>query len=314
VEADPKSVPGYDRMLRDYFPKHIQQTYPDDITGHMLADEIAMTVATTNTMADAGCALIPIMLESTGASVPAIVSALFKAQRLARTEESRATLEELRSTVDLEPLYSSWVKLVEGCRMVALYWLSARGRVPHENELDSMRAAVDEVFAKQNTTELTRNRQRILDLVRSGVPQAVAADVLKAQYLNIALMVWSESRRTNSALSEMIVRNVAVGRASGLLAVIDGLAGRPATGQWEPIALQILYIRYLQLLRSLVVRVEVEGRLGTVDELQPKLEAGPLRAVRAQVDALLSDEAEPSVATLLVLEERVAAAIARLGD
>ena len=95
---------------------------------------------------------------------------------------------------------------------------------------------------------------------------------------------------------------------------LEDLGNRPASGQWEPIALQILYVRYLQLLRSLVVRVEVNGACKSVEELQPVLEAGPLRSVRDQVRSLLQDEDEASVATLLVLEERVAAALARIAE
>ena len=73
MAGTPKSTPGYAQMLHEYFPKEIQKTYPEDITNHMLCDEIAMTVATTRVVADAGASFIPIMIETTGTTVVEIV-------------------------------------------------------------------------------------------------------------------------------------------------------------------------------------------------------------------------------------------------
>ena len=124
-------------------------------------------------------------------------------------------------------------------------------------------------------------------------------------------MVWWESKRTNTRISDMVVRNLAVGRASRLQGVVDHLAHRPASGQWDPIAFRILQYRYNQLLRTLVLEADTGDAIGSVDELEPRLRQGVVAAVRAQVDELLAGEEAPSVATLLVLEERLGAAIAR---
>ena len=313
LKGKPKRIEGYKAMLRTYFPKALQKEYADDIKGHMLANEIAMTCATTRVVADAGAAFVPIMIETTGATVEEIVTALFKAQKLARVSQVRSTLEELRATVALNTLNRAWVQVVEGARMVALYWLSARGRVPTDKELNSMVAAVDRVYELQSSSVQARNKDRLAELLKDQIPQKIATHVLKAEYLNLALMVWSESRRTDVDLKSTIVRNVAIGRASGLLQIIEELSHRAASGQWEPIALQILYIRYLQLLRSVVARVEITDSSKTVDELQPTLETGALKDVRRQVQDLLRGEEEaPSTATLLVLEERLASALTRM--
>ena len=65
------------------------------------------------------------------------------------------------------------------------------------------------------------------------------------------------------------------------------------------------------LLRTLVGKCPIAVDEATVDELEPKLADGVLADVRAQVDDML-EGGVPSVATLLVLEERVAAAVSRL--
>ena len=143
----------------------------------------------------------------------------------------------------------------------------------------------------------------------------IGAHILKAKYLNFAVMNWAEATRTKNDLASTIVLNVAVGRATGLLDIIEGLAGRPATGQWEPIALQILYIRYLQLLRRTPVHVELETKGKTVKEAQDLLEKGALKDMRSQVEDLLAGESEaPDTATLLVLEERLGNALNRMSS
>ena len=94
--------------------------------------------------------------------------------------------------------------------------------------------------------------------------------------------------------------------------VIDDLSHRPASGRWEPIGLHILHGRFSELLRELVGKVPVDVKGVSVDALEPQLAVGTLCDVRCQVDDLLAGEPSPSVATLLVLEERVAGAVARL--
>ncbi|MEM6929782.1 MAG: NAD-glutamate dehydrogenase domain-containing protein, partial [Myxococcota bacterium] len=102
-ESTPQ-LPGYRALLHSYFPSRIREQYPDDIDNHLLAASIATAVVVTRMVADAGAAFFPMVIESTGASVPMIAEAYLKAQRLARTEEMRGTLEELRNSVSLGAL------------------------------------------------------------------------------------------------------------------------------------------------------------------------------------------------------------------
>lgn len=313
MAGNPKDIPGYETLLLEYFPKAIQNDYPDDIRKHMLADEIAMTVATTQVIADGGAALVPIMIETTGASVPDIVTAFLKAQHLARMDEVRSTLEQLRTSVSLNTLSQSFVSIIEGARMASLYWLSARGRVPTDEEIASMLPAVDRYSELQATEAFRQTRARVANLLQDDIPERVADLIVMARFLNLAVMAWAVAKNTGDAQKDSIIKLQAIGRGSGLLPIIEDLAVRPAHGSWEPIALRILFVRFLQLLRQLMETVSIAEPVESVDQLQPLLESGVLKAVRDQVDDLLNAEDErPSPATLLVLEERVAAAMARL--
>src|SRR5690606_30523637 len=74
-KGDPRRLPNYDELLFSYFPKTSQERWPDAIRNHMLADEIATTVATTRIVADAGAAFIPMTIETTAATVTDIAVA-----------------------------------------------------------------------------------------------------------------------------------------------------------------------------------------------------------------------------------------------
>jgi glutamate dehydrogenase len=310
MAGDPKAIPGYERLLMDYFPERIVAEYGDDIRQHMLADEIAMTMATTRVIADGGAALVPIMIETTGAKVPEIVTAFLKAERLARMPEVRSTLEELRTSVSLTTLSEGFVRIVEGARMASLFWLSARGRVPTDEELEAMLPAVDRYSELQAAEDVQRSRSRVADLLADDIPERVADLIVKARTLNLALMAWAVAEKSGD-LRDSIIKLQSVGHGSHLLAIVEDLAVRPAHGSWEPIALRILYVRFLQLLRQVLDSVEFTGPVESVDQLTASLGQGVLTAVAEQVQDLMDEGERPSPATLLVLEERVAAALAR---
>jgi glutamate dehydrogenase len=313
MASNPKKVPGYHELLHTYFPVRIQESYADDIDNHMLADEIAMTVATSQMVADAGAAFFPMTIETTAATVFDIATAYLKAQQLAEAAKVRTTLEELRTSVSLDALYRAWVMVDAGAREVARYWLSSSGRIPTDDELTEMTAAAQHVYELQHTEVLRRNTDLAKTLADDDITADVALRILKAQYLNVALMVWAEAKRSDSPFTEMVVRHLAIARASRLEQLLQDLQSRPAGGRWDPIALRILHNRYHNLLRALVGRTPIRGPIDSVDTLEPMLAAGALRGVRAQVDAMLGQGDElPSVATLLVLEERLASAIARI--
>lgn len=312
LKADPKQIPGYDFLLTSYFPEVIQQRYPEDVMSHMLAQEIAVTMAITRVIADAGAAFFPLVLESTGSSVMQIITAYRRAAKISRHHEVRGVLEDLRSTVPLDALYRAWVEVDQGTREVALYWLSSSGTIPSDETIEEMRDTVDRIYDLQAGEVAAANRQKLETLRQEGLPEGVARLVLKAQYLNQGLTVYAEAKRTGLPFQEIGVRHLAIGRASRLQQVLDDLASRPATGRWDPLALRILHTRFHRLLRQAVGKCAVDSNGKTVDVLEPELATGRLADLRSQVDALLTHEHTPSVAALLVLEERVASAITRL--
>lgn len=309
-----RSLHGYDAFLRGYFPGEILERFEADVVGHQLADEIAMTVAITRIVGDAGAAFLPMAVETTGRSVFSVCDAMLRAQDLARAYEVRSTLEELRTSVSLQALYKAWVAVDRGCRDVVRFWLSAGQRPPTDAEIEAMLPAVDEVYALQADEVTRRDDAQVRAMVADDVPREVAMMVLKASYLNAALMVWSRAKHGDVSLRDTAILQIAAARASRLQEVIDRLRVWSATGQWEPIAVSILAQRFVKRLRELVRTLDGVTGAADVDTLEPVLAETVLADLRAQVDAIVPTDPDRrlDLAALLVLEERVSGAIARL--
>jgi glutamate dehydrogenase len=309
-----RQLTGYDNILMSYFPKALRERYANDIREHQLADQIAMTLVTTRIVGDAGASFVPLVVESTGRSVIEVAEAYLRSQRLARAYEARSTLEELRTSVSLDALYRAWVRVDAGCREVTAYWLGVGNRPPTDPELVSMSEAVDQVYALQ-AEEVARRQDELVRVMRADdIPSRVAQLVLKAAYLNIALIVWSNANKLNVSLAETVVRQLAAGRATRLQEVIDHLSTHPAHGEWSPIAMRIFVDRYSRILRETVRKLGASLPAESVDQLEPLLAQGPLRTLREQVDQLLPRGAPIDTAALVVLEERLRGAVDRLGS
>ena len=208
-----------------------------------------------------------------------------------------------------------WVQLaLDDTKNVAAFWLSTSGQIPSEDELQKLAPAIERVYDLQPQQVLATNRERLDELLRTEIPAEAASLILKAEYLVTALFVADGAETTGLPLSDVTIQHLAVARASRLGEIIEHLAGRPASGQWENIALNILVNRYLDLLRQLVVKTPFNTSITTVDELEPQLTQGFLCDVRHQVDQLIGSEDLPEISTLLVAEERIRSAIKRLQD
>ncbi len=314
TKGDPRLLPGFDQHLVRYFPERVRSLCVDDIRNHMLSREIGTTVIVTRLFADAGATFVPMAIEATGATPAEIATAYLRAQIVADAESVRPALEELRTSAALDATYRAWIEVDAGTRDLAMVWLSARGTIPPDDRIAEVREAVDQVYALQASEVAARNKAKLDALRAQGISDTVARTILKARYLNIGFTVWTEAVKSGESVAEVATRHLAIGRASRIQEVIDDLSHRPASGRWEPIGLRILHGRFSELLRELVSKctVKVDVRGATVDQIEPRLSSGLLSDVRAQVDDLLTGADSPSVATLLVLEERVASVVTRL--
>ena len=308
----PTDLHNYENLLVSYFPKLVQKKFPTLIREHMLANEIAISVAINDVMADAGVAFFPILMETTGRSVMDITNAFLKAQFLAQTPQVRTALEELRTSVSRSDLHRAWINIDAGVRRIAKFWLSALGQIPSDNQLVEMPTAIDTVVALQSPEVKAANKQMRKQLRNAEIPNKVINQITRAQYLGTAIMVWAESNRNDTPIEVVASTHLAAVSACRLDEVLDLLPTCPASGRWEPIGVHILENRFQNHLRAIVRATIGKGDQTNVRKFSKMLASGPLADVRAQVDAILDGDTPASIATLMVLEARVAGAVTRI--
>ena len=300
-----RSVFGHRDFLVNYFPKAIQQRYLPDVLGHQLADEIAMTVATTRVVGDAGASFVPMAVDFSGRGVVDVVDAYLRALDVARADDVRGSLEALGPASVLPVRYKRWIDLDFACRAVAAYWLGAGATVPSDDALPAITSLVDVVWSRLPEAD------RASGAPSDAMDPIAALRIRQSAQLATALLVLEQPASVRTHLDDAATLQLAAGRASRLQDIAAELRARPAHGEWEPIATQILANRLLRLLRDLVSALPRPPAGTLVEDLEPALAAGALAPVRAQIDAMLGQRGG-DLATLLVLEERIASAIAGL--
>ncbi len=289
IEQGPSGLPGYDAMLRTYFPASIQERYPDDLQRHMLANEIVATVATTRIVGMAGVTLFPSLLEASGRSVLDVATFWIHATDLAGLKALRGDLEAKVLGPALHARYEAFVAATDGIAEVVRTWL---GRGPAPTETTAMAAAVAALPARK------RDPADVETWIAAGLPAAVARRCAQLRNLDRALGVWEEAQRIRVPFAALLAHTEAVSAASGLGRVLDGLASAQPAGRWEPLAVGVLRARYEAALHELVRRIPAAAPLD-----------GPLGPVRACVDELGDDL---DVSALLVAQDRIATLAARI--
>jgi glutamate dehydrogenase len=311
MRGTPKALPGYATLLIHYFPTELRERYANDIRNHMLADEIAMTVATTRMVADGGAAWIPMTIETTGRPLHDIASAYLQAQTLAGVGDLREALEANRIGDALHASYRAWNRIDQSVREVATRWLTDGTAAPDATAAQAILEAAVLAASLQPADIAGRDRQLSEELRRLGLKDGQAERVVAAQYLPIAAAASQAAAHAGANLRSMTRRYLAVARATRLQEVLDELSRRSATGRWDPVALHILARRFQRLLLNFVGSTASADDAASVDDLANRFAAGPLAEARRQVTSLLAGEAQPPVAALIVLEERLSAVAAR---
>ena len=310
MAQDERLIPGFDSMVRGYFPDAIRQRMAADIDAHMLRKHIGMTVVTGQVCADAGAAWFPSVMELTGASAVQAAAAWIRAMSLVQAPELRQAIEGAVKSEDSR--YRAWICVTDAATHLVASWLAAGEPVPDAAELKGIRDVLDRLAHLRGTAHNERLQQRTTELMALGLPAELAGRLSALGELAVAREI--TRLRGDPPGAGAIVRYIAMGEASRLLPAVRALETRRTQDRWDPVAMGILRQRYLGLMRQLFAVVplaEDVERLG-IDRLAQRLArqgTGELAGLQELMDRVLG--ADPDLATLLVAEERVRAWIAR---
>ena len=305
TRAGHDSLPDFTALVRSYFPVRIRETYDDAIRGHMLFNEIGMTVLANEILGEAGSWFFPGLMELTGCQAVEAARAWIRALELIGADD---LLTQIRDTgASLEAQYRAWVAVSDAVFSVLALWLSSGEDIPDVSARDQISAVLDQLPKISGTLHQDRFRERAEALTE--MPQALARRIAVLGELTTAneIIRLGEDGLTER---EQIVRYLSIGEASRLLPTIRALETRKAAGGWDPVAISIIRNRFVLQMRRLVNAIELgpETRLG-VDRVTLRLSRNHLASLSEEMEVFLTDASD--IAALLVAEERLRAIIER---
>jgi glutamate dehydrogenase len=306
-DADPALVPGFEGLIRGYFPKRVRERWPDVIAQHMLASDIGWTVALTRTVADHGATFFPALMDLTGRHPGELVGAVYHAREAFKLDALGRQLSN--NGAPLPASYRGWIAGMAGVAWGVARWLAPGRELPSPAQFEAASGLLGLVKRHRGRDEVARCNEEVKILVNKGLPKAAAEKVVSLGDLTLATEI-VQLRGEDESERDAAVRYLAVGQASGILQAVRALESKSSAGRWDTVAVGLLRGRYLDLLAELAGTVQVDGMMKLkTDRLAHKLVWGELSAVRAVADGML--RGKPDVGAYLVAEERLRAAMPR---
>ncbi len=306
-EADSSKIPGFHDKVLGYFPSNIQETYPTEISEHMLYRSIGMTVVTSEVVGESGALFFPLVMELTGADAATVAGAWYQAAE--RIGAAGIFDELLKVRTELGAKYRVWLDVTQAILSLVTLWLTPGEPGPDAEDPAVFAEALTRLGRMKGTTLEARLKSRRLKHINRKIPKPLANRIAVLGEVFVAREV---ARRMDSdeRVSHEVTRYMAVGEASRILPAIRAMEEQSAVGGWDSVAMGILRTRYILVMRDLlgVIKVGSEVRLG-LDRVATRLSRGELKELRAEVEHIVGTS--PSVSSLLVGEERVRAWIAQ---
>ncbi|MFN7143989.1 MAG: NAD-glutamate dehydrogenase domain-containing protein, partial [Myxococcota bacterium] len=307
MQEDPSVIPGFDRILLNYFPKAAQERFGADIPNHMLAKAIGMTMVLTQVATDAGAAFFPLMLDLTGASAGRVAGAWLAAMEMTDGYALKSAL--LAEKARPEGAYAAWNTFTQGLTVLVAGWLAPGSAGYAGEDPQHFRDALTAIATTRDTADANAFASAVAKLEAKGISTGTAERLVNGANAVLASEVCAIARARGESLHDAASRYQAVGQASKLLPTLRSISLRRGAGRWDPVALGILRLRYQTLLRDVAVKTAIgdEFKLGT-DKCAEALGTGPLREVGRVIDQIVGEA--PDVASLLVGEQQIRAVTA----
>ena len=308
LDGDSAHIPSFNERLLNYFPAKIRATYPEQVSRHMLAKAIGMTVVLTDVVADNGAAFFPTLQDLTGRHPAEIAGAYLRAAEAFDLAGLRVELRE--QCEGFEGRYASWVAATDGVQGLLGVCLAPGEATPSAEEFGRIKAILVALRDHRGHAETDRAAERVNQLAAKGVRRDLAERVASFADLTLAREIALSQVRTGESDRDAVVRYLSVGQASGVLRVVRAIEERRTVGSWDPIAMGILRSRYSALLRRLLDSATLDAKLSLdVDGLARRLRSGELAAISSAVEEILAGGAD--VGAFLVAEERLRAVVLR---
>jgi len=298
-ELDISIIPGFSEHVASYFPRKIQNRYPEDLQKHMLHTSIGSTVLLNDIVGWAGAWLFPGLNEITGASATEIIRAWMVA--MSTIEEKSLLKDVLKNCPTPDSSYYAWTSITAPVYSLLTSWLFS-GKLPNAEQQIKIREVLELLPSIGGKDCKHRQKQLIGDLKTHDIPTQLAKRIASLSEICAAHEIVQRMEEGQS-IADAITSYYALGEASSFLPIIRLLENRRSSGGWDPAAKAILQSRFLHLQSQLVECIDLSPELPIgVDRLIHRLKTGRLERLSNELDSIIGESGDLS--SLIVANAR----------
>uniref|UniRef100_UPI003D12121D NAD-glutamate dehydrogenase domain-containing protein n=1 Tax=Shewanella sp. TaxID=50422 RepID=UPI003D12121D len=229
------------QLLIEYFPRQLQEKYSDRMVTHPLRAEIIATSLANELVNDMGLNFVQRMKDETGASVAEAAICYTMAREVFGLAELTKSITALNGVVPAVVQGEMLHQLRRNLRRACRWFLRHRNR---NQTIEQVVAFFSPVFQelRQNVhqymveDEVNGIRAEIAALVREGVPEQVATDVVNMSTLFSALDISQIAELEDKPVALVAETYYKLGARIDLHWFLEQISAQPVANHWQALA------------------------------------------------------------------------------
>lgn len=304
-------------FVESYFPAEVVRRFGEELSGHMLFQEIAATVQVNHIVGRAGIEFIPAMVEALERNVSEITASYFLIEDLVGAQALRQEVEALEGRVATENLYPVLIEIDAELRrgVVALLTLRhSKASLAWKADLSGSRDLI-EVFMKAPETMLPESTNETLslrsaELVGMNVPADLARRLTLLSTAVTLPGLFSVAQKGDVGAEKLARHFLHASASTGIDSLRGKITQQSYRDDWDQLAVHSID----RSLLGCLIEIAKLSASQTEDPAHAPLLAldGPLDQTRRSIEEF--SRSQVPVSACFVLNERIRTQVSTLKD
>ena len=229
-------------LVRDYFPARIREVAGEQaLANHLLARELATTMAVNRIVDNAGSSFFPEMTSVTGRSSRDVAVAYLHALELGGIGELLRQLHALEDASRQDGVYRALERICAALEDATFYLLgpiAEGGTLDASKTQELLRSILD--YLPPNSRHRARYDRHVAELVSAGIPDDHAHAVARVRFLLIVLDACELSRVQGGKPEDILRLRLAVSEAMRMSELQSAISRMELASTWDGPAVQSL--------------------------------------------------------------------------
>ncbi|MDP3532116.1 MAG: NAD-glutamate dehydrogenase [Alphaproteobacteria bacterium] len=237
--------PALDQELMHYFPKQIQEQFPEQILKHSLKHEITTMMVTNDIVNRAGIAFVNEKIRKTGSSASDVVRAYLITRHIFNLDDIWSQIEALDGKVAVNVQLMLVARVRRLLQRVTLWLLRYCAHPLKLNENIEFFGQDIKILTESFNQIIDQNDQdhletRVSEFTRQNVPESLARNIANMSFLNSACDIIRIGHYTHLSVIEVARVFFAVGKRFSLNWLRQSARLVDVENQWQKIAISSL--------------------------------------------------------------------------